>query len=69
MATGDKYSLLNRGILTHHMQMQLSQKEKPSSKLFDAFFKSPLNFEHCQKIITLIAYVFPKLRTPKDLVR
>ena len=50
-------------------QVHLSQKQKTFSEFFGAFFKSPLNFEHCQKIITLIAYVFPKLRTPKDVVR
>ena len=51
------------------IQMQFSEKQKPFSQLFCAFFKSISNFEHFQKKITLIAYVFPKLRTPKYVVR
>ena len=33
------------------------------------FFESPLNFEHFQTKIALIAYVFPKLPTTKDVLR
>ena len=46
----------------HTIQMYLSQKQKIFSKFFSAFFKSALNFEHFQKKMTLIAYVFPKLK-------
>ena len=49
--------------------MPLSQKEKRFSQLFFVFFKSAFNFEHFQKNMTLIAYVFPKLETRKDVVR
>ena len=49
--------------------MHLSQKEKIFSQFFSAFFKSPLNFEHFQKKMTLIAYVFPKLPTTKNVLR
>ena len=63
-----KYSLLNRGILTQQIQMHLSQKQKHFSDLFRAFFKSALNFKHFQKMMTLIAYVFPKLRTLEDML-
>ena len=48
------------------VQMLLSQKQKPFSDYFSAFSKSALNFEHFQEKVTLIADVFPKLRTPKD---
>ena len=65
----DKYYLLNRGILTEHIQMHLSEKQKAFSELFYAFFKSTLNLQHFQKKVTLIAYVSPKLRTPKDVFR
>ena len=51
------------------IQMHLSQKQKTLSCLFSAFSKSPLNFEHFQQKMTLIASVFPKLPTPKDLLR
>ena len=49
--------------------MHLSQKEKIFSEFFSAFFESPLNFEHFQKKMTLIAYVFRKLPTTKNLPR
>ena len=49
--------------------MRLSQKEKFFSQFFSAFFKSPLNFEHFQKKMTLITYVFPKLTTTKNVLR
>ena len=51
------------------IQMHLSQKPKIFSELYGAFFESVLNFEHFQKKLTLIAYVFPKLPTMKDLLR
>ena len=49
--------------------MHSSQIEKGFCQLFGAFFKSTSNFEHFQKKMTLIGYVFPKLQTPKDMVR
>ena len=65
----DKYSFLSRENLMQPVQMLLSQKQKPFSDYFSAFSKSALNFEHFQEKVTLIADVFPKLRTPKDVVR
>ena len=53
----------------HTIQMHLSQKEKIFSGFFAAFFEHALNFEHFQKRITLIAYVFPKLPTTKNVLR
>ena len=53
----------------HTIQMHLSQKQKIFSRFFSAFFKSALNSEHFQKIMTLIAYVFPKLPTTKNVLR
>ena len=50
-------------------QMHLSQKQKIFSQFFSSFFESALNFEHFQKKMTLIAYVFPKLLTTKNLLR
>ena len=49
--------------------MHLSQKENIFSQFFSAFFESALNFEHLQKKMTLIAYVFPKLPTTKNVLR
>ena len=51
------------------IQMHLSQKEKIFAEFFSTFFESALNFEHFQKKMTLIAYVFPKLPTTKNLLR
>ena len=51
------------------IQMLLSQKQNIFSEFFLAFFESALNFEYFQKKMTLIAYVFPKLPTTKDMLR
>ena len=53
----------------HTIQMHFSQKEKIFSQFFSAFFESALNSEHFQKTMTLIAYVFPKLPTTKNVLR
>ena len=53
----------------HTIQIHLSKKEKVFSKFFAAFCKAALNFEHFQKKMTLIAYVFPKLPTTKKVLR
>ena len=42
----EKYSLLNRGNLLEHFQMQLSKERKTFSALFFAFSKFDFNFEH-----------------------
>ena len=69
MTADDKYSLLNRDNLTQPIPTRLSQKQKAISQFFLAFSKSTLNFEHFQKKMTLIADLFPKLHTPKNVVR
>ena len=53
----------------HTIQTHLSQKKKDFFSIFAAFFESALNFEHFQKKMTLIAYVFPKLPTTKNVLR
>ena len=53
----------------HIIQMHLSQKQKIFSRFFSAFFESALNFEHFQKKMTLIAFVFFKLPTTKNVLR
>ena len=49
--------------------MHLSQKQNIFSQFCAAFFESALNFEHSQQKMTLIAYVFPKLPTTKNVLR
>ena len=52
------------------INMQLSQKQNTFSELFSAFLKSILNFEHIQtKMMAIMANVFQKLRTSKNVVR
>ena len=51
------------------IQMHFSQNENIFSPFFSAFFESALNSEHFQKKMTLIAYVFPKLPTTKNVLR
>ena len=49
--------------------MQLSQKQKTFSEFSSVSLKSSLNFEHFQKKkMTLIAEVFPRVQTPKNMV-
>ena len=45
--------------------MQLLKKQKKNSQFFAAILKLTSNFEHFEKNMTLIGYVFPKLRTVK----
>ena len=51
------------------IQMHLSKKQNIFSEFFCPFFKSALNFDHFQKNMTVIAYVFPNLPTAKDVLR
>ena len=62
-------SFLNKDNLTQPTQMHLSQKQQTFSQFVFAFLKFVLNFEHFQKKINLRVDVFPKLRTPKGVVR
>ena len=49
--------------------MHLSRKQKSFSEFSCAFFESALNLEHFQTNMTLIAYVFLKLPTTKNVLR
>ena len=68
LAADDKYSLITRDNWMQTIQMRLSQKQKIFSGFLPAFFESALNFEHFQKEMPLIAYVFPKITTTKDVL-
>ena len=69
LTANDKYSLNRQDKGMQTIQMHLSQKQNLFSEFVPSFFESALNFEHFQKKMTLIAYVFPKLRTTKDVLR
>ena len=65
LAPNDKYPVLNRGKLKIPIHMILSQKQKTIFQFFSAFLKSILNFNFFLKKMTLIDFVFPKLRSLK----
>ena len=65
----DKYCLLFRDNLTQPIQILLCQKKNTFSHLFSGFLKSTLNFVDFEKKMTLIADVFPKLPSPKKVIR
>ena len=65
----EKYSVLNRDYLTQPIHMQLSINIKEFLKFFSGILKPTLSLQQFQKKMTLIANVFPKLRTSKNPVR
>ena len=69
LTANDKYSLNSKNKGMQKIQMHLSQKQYIFSEFFSTFCESALNFEHFQKKMTLIAYVFPKLPTTKNVLR
>ena len=69
LSDDEEYCLLYRDNLTQPIQILLSQKQKTFSQFFSAFLKSTLNFEHFETKMTLTADVFPKLPSPKKVIR
>ena len=69
LTADDKYSLLNRHNLTQQFRTQLSQKQKAFPEFFLGFSESTLDFEDFEKQMTLIADLFPKSRTPENVIR
>ena len=69
LSQDDKYCLLYKDNLLQPIQILLSQKQMTFSEFFSPFLKSTLNFERFQKKMTLIADVFPKLPSPKKVIR
>ena len=69
LTADDSYSVISKNKWMQTIQMHLSQKPKIFYELFCAFFEFVLNFEHFQKKMTLIAYVFPKLPTTKYVLK
>ena len=69
LTANDKYSLISKDKWMKTFKMLLSQKQNIFPQFFSSFFESALNFEHFQKKMTLIAYVFPQLPTTKDVLR
>ena len=49
------------------IQTQLFQKRKAFSRFFIAFLKCTSSLEHCEKKMSLLASVLPKLLAPKQV--
>ena len=49
--------------------MKLSQKQENFSEFFSPSWKCRFNLKNFQKNMTLIAYVFLNLQTPKNVIR
>ena len=64
-----QYCLLYRDNLRQPIQLLLYEKQKTFSEFSSAFLKSTLNFEHFQKKMTVMADIFPKLPSPKMVIR
>ena len=69
VTVNDKYFLLNKDNLKQPIQIQLPQKQKTFSKFFSQLLQSAWNFKHFKQKMTLIPNVFPKIRTPKNVLR
>ena len=68
LTAADKCFLPNRDNLRQPIHVILFQKQKTFSEYFSAILKSRLNFENFENKMTLIADLFVKLRTPKNVV-
>ena len=69
LTADDKNFLVNRDKSTQPVHILLSQKQKTFYQFFSAFLKSTLNFELFQKKYNPQSDIFPKLRTPKNVIR
>ena len=65
LAADEEYPVVNRNNLKLPIEMQLSKKQKSFSQFLPTFLKFRLDFKHFEKKMTLIAFVFLKVRTPK----
>ena len=68
LTADDRYSLISKDNSMQTIQMHLSQKQNFFSEFVSAFLESPLNLEHFQKMMALIAYIFRNLPTTKDVL-
>ena len=69
MSAVDKCSLPNRDNLIQPIHMQLSQKLKTFSRSFNVFSNLGQDLKIFKKRMTLIAYLFMRLRPAKNVVR
>ena len=65
----EKYSLHNGENLRHPIQMYLSKKQKCFFKFFALLWNVHQILNSLKRKMSLIVYIFPKLRTVKDVIR
>ena len=53
---------------TQQLKALLSQKQKTFCRFFIAFLKCPFNLENLKKKMSILAFFFPELLTPKEVV-
>ena len=53
---------------TQQLKALLSQKQKTFCGFFIGFLKCPFNLENLKKKMSILAYFFPELLTPKEVV-
>ena len=53
---------------TQQLKALLSEKQKTFCGFFIAFLKCPFNLENLKKKMSILAYFFPELLTPKEVV-
>ena len=61
----EKYPVLNRDNLSIPIQMLFISETKHVFQIFCSIFEISLKFKHFLKKVALIAFVFPKFRTPR----
>ena len=69
LTADDKYYLLNRDIFKQEIEMELSKKQKLFVNLFLHFWNLDQIFNIFDKKMTIVANLFPRLRTAKDVAR
>ena len=69
LTADDKYSLPRRDNITQPIHMQLSSKQKTFCYVLLQISNVHQILNISETKMTLISYVFPKLRTAKDVVR
>ena len=69
LSADDKYSVQYCQNLQLPIQMQLSEKRRRFSEFFVPFLDCTWEFKDIEKKMMVIANVFPKLQTVKNLVR
>ena len=60
LTANDKYRLCYSGDWQQSFQIQLSKKQKTFPDIFSPFLKAISNFKTFEKMMTFLAYVFPK---------